>query len=730
MPKHSSKSDEVISPDEMLKRGQRRRLFVWISVFLILAAAAYMIFKPKSLAIEDAVPSGILGYVRLDDLVDQMKSLRSSKFWDGVSKLNVPGFFEHENVDTQRIKTYVTWRDNIHVVTSSPLFKQFLGREVVVALYPQAENFSNGSWPPGFSGLLLIARPEAGTRLTEMLGGVWNQYSKDWESTAGQYKNVSITAIKFKKSGVSVFYARVYDLLAVAVDERVLHTVIDTVKNHSGTIREDERFVAFNKRFYAAADGQLFLDMPRVTEFLNVYGSELFNHVPDEEKSFIQAQIEHLTSGLRGIQAAGASYLTGKPMRIKSIVTFDPARSIPELNRLNNCPVVSNSTVPMIPKDAIAYQWTGCVDFPGLYKEFTRHVPPDPDQLPSERPFAELEKTWNLNIENDILPVMGSEFGWYVQGIEAGGFLPFPKFVVFLNVKDPKAAEEILKRIITTPLTLVQNEEYRGVNISFVTVPLLNSFRPGYAFVKGYLVLATSNRLLKQSLDVLQDPSKSLSSDDLFKEGGVEQLIPGQMISFVRIGEISRQSKALVDWADNWFSLKIQQAEADEKTTSQKLQVLNETIQTKTEELLSSQQRLEELRREKTSLEMQVQAAAVTMEAKDTLSQEGAVKGETKVPEELRPERMLEYKRSQLSALELQSNRLQRDVESMRGRLPDLADDLSDLQHQELDAKMYQYYVDEVVSPVLHGLESLVSKKVTASVKDGVIESEMFLIGE
>ena len=261
-----------------------------------------------------------------------------------------------------------------------------------------------------------------------------------------------------------------------------------------------------------------------------------------------------------------------------------------------------------------------------------------------------------------------------------------------------------------------------------MTVPLVNAFKPSYAFVGGYLVLSTSDKLLKQTIDVTLDPSTGLSAEALFKQGGAESA-PSHMISFVKMGEIARQSKALVDWADHWFSLKIQQADADEAANRQKLQALTETIQVKDEEFVSDKERLDNLRREKSSLEAQVQVAAVAIESKNTLSQEGAVQ-EASVPDEVRPEKLLEYKKSQVAAMELEVDGLQKDIEAMKARQPDLTDDLNDFESQKLDAQKFRYYIDDVVVPVLNGLEALVSQKITTTVKDEVIDSEMFLTVE
>ena len=728
MPKDFSKSNQSISPaSEVMRRG-KRKWFFWALFLIVSTVAAYLLLKPKSSAVTDAVPSGALVYVRLDHAVDLLKSLRSSKFWTGISSINVPVFLEHENFGPKKIEAYVELRNNVGGVISNPLFKQFLGREVAVALYSQFDDFSNGHWPVSFSGLLLIARPDPGTRVTEVLGHVWSQYSKEWDSSVRRYKNIGITSVKLKSSGVTVFYARINDLLAVSVDERVLHHAIDVVRARAGSIKQDLLFIATAAHFYNASSGEFLIDMPKTQVFLQQYWQTLFEHGSGGAQSLTQAKIKEAVTGLNGINAVGGNFLTGKPLRVKWVVLFDPAKSGRELNRLNGCSGINNQTLNMVPQDAIAYQWTNCLDFSAQYERLKENKQQISGQAVAvEPPFAELERTWGLSVEKDILPVLEKEVGWFVEGVEVGGFFPIPKFTVFLKVKDSKGADEILRKIVTTPLTLVQNENYHNIKINFVTVPLMNSFRPSYAFAGGYLIVATSDKLLKQSIDVSQDPSLSLAAEPLFKRGGIDKSVFYQMISFVKMGEIASQSISLVDWADHWFMLKIQQADTDQKATRQKLQVLSQSIEADGQKLISAKENLEQLRREKNSLEAQVQAAVVTIESKNTLSQEGDVKTPS-VSDDLRPEKLLELKKSQLSAVELEINGLQKNIETTKAQQPELSDDLNDFEHQKLDALKYRYYIDEVVVPVLHGLESLVSQKTTMTVKDGVIESEMFLL--
>ncbi len=727
MPKHSSGSDDSITPSGEFLRFRRRRWLVLLFVSIVLAVAVYVLLKPKTLSVAAAMPSGAMIYARLDHLLDHMKALRSSKFWTGISQLNVPDFMAHEGLPDDQVSLYVQWRDNVHEIITSPVFKQFFGREAALALYPPLEGFTNGNWPANYSGLLIAARPETGTRVTEALAVAWNRHSKEWETVQTRYKNIGITAVKFKGDYPSVFYARLHDLIFFCVDERLLHRVIDVFKSRQGTIAQTEMFQKTSMHVYPASNGEFFIDVPRAREFLNQNLNALFGSENNEDSQMLRTKIEGLLGLSDGIHAGAASFLAQRPLRTKWLLFFDPAQSTPELKRLNSCGHVDNPLIGLVPKNVILYQWMGCLDFVSQYQHFqTNRLSSAAQQRSRENPLADLEKAWGLSVEEDILPVLGEELGWFVHGVETGGFFPIPKFVIFLKVKDTARAEEILKKIVTTPVTLLQNDTYNNVKINFVTVPLIQSFRPSFAFIGDYLVLATSDKLIKQSLDVSKDPSAGLMAEDVFKQRGSAS---GQLISYMNMGEIARQCKTMVDWADEWFARKIAQADADVIKLNRNAQALAETIESQKMELVSLKERLEVLRQEKLSLEAQVKAAAVVMEAKDTLSQEGEVQ-ESSVPENVRPEKLLEFKRSQESAIELELETLRQDIERMTASQPDMTDDLRDYEYQKADAQKYRYYINGLVGPLMQGMGALSAQAVTTNIKDGVLESEMFLSAE
>lgn len=710
-------------------RSTRRKWFVLLLVVVLAAVMAYVLLRPRSLNITATMPSGAMVYARLDHLLVHIKELRSSKFWAGISQVNVPDILIHEGIPDTQVSLYGQWRDSIHGIITNPVFQQIFGREAALAIYPPEQGFTNGNWPASYSGLLIAARPEAKTRLTEVLAAAWSRHSKEWKTSQTRYKNVGLTQVRFKGEYPSVFYVRLNDLVFFALDERLLYRLIDVSTSGQGAIGQMELFEKSAVHFYPQSNGEFFIDVPRAREFLIQNLTTLLGPQKDQQVQFMRSRMEGLLNASDGIHAGAASFLAQRPLRAKWSLFFDPQKSPPELKRRNDCEPSAGPLMGMVPKDVILYQWMGCLNLAAQYQQFeaNRQASAKEERV-KENPLADLQKAWGLNIEKDILPVLGDELGWFVHGVEAGGFFPVPKFVVFLKVKDTARAEEILKKIVTTPVTLLQNDTYNNVKINFVTVPLIQSFRPSFAFIGDYLVLATSDKLIKQSLDVSKDPAAGLTAEDVFKERA-KGTTAGQLISFMNLGEIARQCKTFVDLADKWFARKSAQADAEMIKLDRNAQALAQTIESQKMELRSLKERLEALRQEKLSLEAQVKAASVVMEAKDTLSQEGELSGSS-VPDSVRPEKLLETKISQESALEIEAEMLRQDIERLTASQPDMADDLKDYEYQKADAQKYRYYITGILGPLVEGMGALSAQAVTTNVKDGVMESEMFLNAE
>jgi hypothetical protein len=724
MPKNSSKSKkDWVSGDDVMTPVVPLRAWAGLAVLLVLATAAFLLWKPKPLAIEDLAPSGAMVFVRVDDVQEHLTAIRASRFWQEFSKVDVPKLLQHSQMDEKTVEGYNTMRSRMVGTIDHPLFKQFFGREVAIAVYPLG-NADAMEWSGYASDVLMITRTQADAQMTELLGVIWSFGSKDWTTEQIRYKKNVITAIHFKKPNITVYYTRVRDLLVISMNQNLVASTIDVTKREHPSMMKDEDFSAFLKDTLRSPDGTFYVHIRKTKEFLTNPLEKFFAAAETAPRtSEAGAALKDAVNRLEGIKFAGASVLAGSPIRSKLEVFLDPSKMKPEVAAMYSCAPTENPTLAFVPKATIMYQWINCVDFKTYFNRFKEEGRPEGE---AENPFAGLEKSWGMTVEGDLLPVLGSEVGWFLEGIDVNGIFPVPNIAFFVKVKDEKAAGNIVKRIATTPVTLLQQEEYEGTQINFVSIPLVASFKPSYMFINGYLLIATSDTILKTAVDALKDPAQSLHEQSDYKDLSDDAPPEGNIASYMHVGAMARQSRSLIDWTNKWFLLKIKQAAADENALRQKLQALKVKVEHKGEERIKVMQKLETLTQEARDLQTAFDAGSVANGAKDTLDKMGAVlpQGENNAAASLEA---INFKKSQASAIEMELAGIEREVEDLQSQVPDLEDDIEDFEQQKKDAENFHYSVEEVLVPLLAGLESFGGKLAHTTFKESAIESQMFL---
>jgi hypothetical protein len=744
MPKNSSKSKkDWVSGEDLVRPSVPKRAWAILAAAVVLGIAAFFFWKPKALVVENIVPSGAIAFVRVDHVQEHLAELRASHFWQSFSKVDVPKLLQHSELDPKTIDVYNAWRSQMVGTIDHPLFKQFLGREVAVAFYPIANTADPRDWKTYVSGALMITRIDAKAQVTESLASLWSQGSKEWMTQQTRYKNNTITAVHFKNPGLTVYYTRLHDLLVFSLNENLVASAIDTTKHKNLSLNLDGDFSAVAKDFYRWPDSVFYVQVPKVVDFLAKRLEKLVDlkdtqgEDPDgdedaaDDSGLSVEDIQDALDRLEGVKIFGTSLAAGRPLKSKVEIILDP-QTKPETA---GCVPTENFTINFVPKEAIIYQWADCFDFAAYYRGFQAEEDNPEDQsgaqdVPTEpqtavAPFAELEKTWGFSIEKDLLPILGHELGWFVEGVDVKGLFPVPKLVLFVKTNDEKKAGSILKQIVTTPVTLVQQEDYNGFKIHFVSIPLFVAFKPSYTFINGYVLISTSDDLLKASIDSLKDETKSLRDQPGYKDLSDKTPKLGNGLLYVSVGDAARQSRSLVDWTSKWFLLKIKQADSDEDASRQKVQALKTKIADKGRELKQAQDKLIALKQEEKTLQAAFDANSVAAGSKDTLAQPGAV-----VPEGQKAGPSLEdlkFKRSQVAGIELEIDGINREIDDLESQGPDLEDDIDDSEQQKKDAQNFRYYVEEVAVPLLEGLESLSGYLAHTTLKDNAIESEMFL---
>jgi hypothetical protein len=499
-------------------------------VLLVMAAVGgwllYLMYGPQ-VAMEDIVPSGAAVYGRLANPVEHWHNGAQSQFWKDISAIDIPEVLVRNKVPQERIDQFLLWQKQSLAVSQNPMVQKFLGREIGFAMYPR--HVGGHSDNPEDYGFLVIARPTASVQMIELLSRLSSSLNEQATMTNENYNGQRIVHVHFKKKGDSLKYTRIRDLFVVASEkEPALNRAIDTYRRSFPALTSDEHFVFAKTHGYAGADGLLYLNG-------DVFAKAI------------------------GVKTYALSFLPGAVTKYKMTLGYDEPKNIdPALRHLALCTPKNNSSLQFIPASAIGYQWGGCYDFQEMAQQAREQLVGMPELDEKTRKIKKvMEKRMGLKLSDSFLPLLGEEAGGYLTDVDTLGFFPYPRMLAFVKIKDRPQAEELLQKIVKNPFGMLKQEKYGDSQIHYFSLPLGGNMDPGYCFVGGYLLAASSRQLLKKSIDTYKEPIHSLGSEKTFTVLGLQDGQKTQSILFLKVGDVARRLRGLLDWGNKFLSSQV-----------------------------------------------------------------------------------------------------------------------------------------------------------------------------
>ena len=516
--------------------------------------------------------------------------------------------------------------------------------------------------------VFVVLRLTFSTRIAEFIGQLSHHWGDGVSVKRQKYQGRVINHILFKAQGLGLAYVRIRDLVVIAPEPLGhLEEVVDVYQHKRDSLKGDPSFDFLRQNVYPSADGLVFVN-------LNLFS-------------------------IPGFQTAafpvyGLSYMPGKVSKYKMMVGLDEKYMSSGMRKAFACPALSNDTLKLVPDNAIAYNWGGCYDFEQSWAAVKQRLE---GNLPLAREIYKfkhrLEKHFDINIRRDVLPVLGREIGGYLTDVDMQGTTPYPRFLVFVKIQDRAKAERLLDKFTQNPITTLYREEYNHVDIHYVSLPLGANMDPGYGFLGDYLLVATSRQLLKRSIDAYHDSLRSIVSDDAVLQFGLAGK-NSVSVTLMKTAELSRRAQDFLGWVDKYLSGQVSMAAAYKQDGDNKKKELDGAIADKSAELVLAQKKLIQLK--STSL------SDVFLE--DPTLVNGAIEN------------------------------LSREEDSIRGDIAHYKEQKEDLSrlldNYALGAKadkLVMYNMENVVSPVLKGLESIDAQAVTVRFGDKILETE-FLV--
>jgi len=260
--------------------------------------------------------------------------------------------------------------------------------------------------------------------------------------------------------------------------------------------------------------------------FENLTGASLGQIRGDQGVSFLKS--------LQGCGEVVGTISYGKGLVVESVMTVDRDRLSQPFRTFLECPPGPNRTLAYVPTDTIVYVSNNGLDLSAHLSwlrdglKTPRGSPIDVDSI-----LQGIKASTGVNIEEEILPFLGTGFSYAIIGGGDQGHVPLPGVQFFFEVKDRSKLEVSLQRLLTKP---VIRSWFKGADVDLVSrthegVPIthlryngddmglffLSAFTPCYAFVDGFLVIGTGLENLEHMVNLSRGKGASMLKDRRFR---------------------------------------------------------------------------------------------------------------------------------------------------------------------------------------------------------------------
>lgn len=656
----------------------KKRVILTVILVVVGLAAGLLWFltRPLPLSMEQIVPAQALMYVRFSHVAGDMDRLLQSGFWKNISTIDYPKVLEHNDASPSDIKNLRGLQQEMEGVLKNPLTKRFFSEEIAMGFYQN----STGKEATRSYDILLATRLGVTFQMVELFASMARQWSDGITTSTETYRGFTITHVHFKKKQLEFQYIRIHDvLLACLVPSDLLHQGLDVYLKARPSLAADPDFAQAMLRAYPAGHGIFYANVRNFDELLS-------GHLPAGEKE----NFEQIYSAA-GFKSYVISFLPGDIFKMKLMMRFDTSQVKSSWRSMFSCPDAANPSLKFVPHNVVIYQWGECYNFKDLWSQFKEGIQVADAQQWKHR----LEKRFKFNFEDDVLPILGSQVGGYLNDVDTRGLFPYPRGVFFIKVENRQAAEDLMKKLTANPLSLVQEENYQQASIHYITLNWGANMDLAYTFLGDYLLLATSRQLLKTSIDAFNDPNQSLQSNDTLKQFNIHASTLTHGMAFIKMDDLVDRLKQLLAWYNKVASSQITMASAYQQEAIKNGKELKSAIVSRQEDLRLAQDKFKQLQLKVTDKNLSDQEQADETANLDRLEQENKL--------------------------------LEEDLASYQKQQQDLQQLLMNYQHQAESAKRWLFNSDEVVMPLLKSLEGVQALGMQLHLSDNTSEMEIFI---
>ena len=446
----------------------------WLGIILclgiILAVFVYWnrgFQQPKIVSLESILPDDAVYYVFSYNLKKKIHDFVSSRFVSAARRSSLYEKFLKAKVERLNKKI--------------PLLNDFVEKDTAVALFEAKEGKPSDDNVPWGGEYLLLTRvdPAKHLKIKKAFADFYLLLTLKNKSTTQKYKGVTITSYPLQEK--AVYYSLLSDVVVVSSSRELVHTCIDLFKAtiHSGALGNSQNFQKISVKlkkdslFWGYGNSKRYYQ-----DMLHSYAYNALRSKAAETKGSLESfrNMRPMVNLMNVLEGYGF-YLDYNPARsglaFKAYTLFNRAQDKEAIVKvIAYDKELDNAVFRLIPQAAVGYYgasqdlfevWAFMKKFYISVEELMKahlhssnRYPRSPEQIEAmsvEKTIKAFESFLGLDIERDILSLLGNNFGLVFIGLEdvavdagAASFL-FPQGYIFCELRDSAKTEKMLEQI-------------------------------------------------------------------------------------------------------------------------------------------------------------------------------------------------------------------------------------------------------------------------------------------
>ncbi len=478
------------------------------------------------------LPENVLFYAEQQDFSFLYQEFQHSRLGRTLASLDYSGVAAELGVSEEKNHEFEAHRLKISDFLASPAFQELFGKEFSVALFP-ANSFSAENPTRALEErLLLIARPRHNAEVLQFLTPL---FTGDIQQATVRYGSHTITRYQMDEQRI-LSTVMVKGMVLAGFDERLVRKSLDCYDDKQNTLQQNKEFQRLRQSL-KQAKLFIYLSLPALCE----QGHKISEKLPKEDQEMLLILLDQWQGWG---EAAYGAWQEEDLIHDKAVIIFDSQELDSRVAELCGVKPTLNNTLTMVPTDVLFYYWTNTFNLPLIWDLYSSRLPGQAGDLDVLR--QEVREATGVELEA-LLAMVGKEFAFLIRDIDANG-IPLPKTALVVQLNEPESFIPVFENLLSAAEIPISKKKYGDEIITYWGLAPQGGLQPAFTVQGEYLLLSNSIDVIKQIVDLKNDPKKSFLENSDIQRVGSGLLFENNSAAYIDIAGLADVLKDIASW--------------------------------------------------------------------------------------------------------------------------------------------------------------------------------------